>query len=773
MTPTYHVRLGNTDWFAWRDALLRSTGFPASGLLKFAAPECAVAADAFITRLAARAEFDKVFEETVTDISVEVNRVAADSLLREAITWQSPAAAGLLDSLLRNHEPIRRNAKRRYREEQLSKFWQRYSAKAETIGFFGPSLWITLDPGRRDVHASPGARLIDRRQVSLEPWAVIAYGEWLATDEETRRWLPPARQPHHFIESGRVHRPGQSAVPVSDTEIAVLRACDGKRPAVLVARELTTGESAAFEGVEEVYRLLNELVRRRLATWDANIPLSTTGEAVLEQRIASIGDLRLRDQAQVGLDRLRTARDAVAKAAGDPAALAAAQDHLSTEFTEITGRSSRRRSGGTYAGRGLCYEDTTRDLEVSLGGDFLDALAAPLDIVMQTARWLTVAMAEAYEERLLSVYREHHAGLGRDLSLADLWAPILRLFMGAGEKPADVVMRDFVDRWADLLGLDEASAGRRTLELSSDAMATRIRELFPAAGPGWEGGRIHSPDLHICAPSVQAVNDGDYLVVLGELHAAVGTMEGNLFGWSLDDPRSVVERLAEDQGNDRVMPLFPVVWPRNAGRVVPFEYSSSDHFLGFSPAPGADLERTTSIAAIPLSVREDRVWGSVGGREIPLLHVLSAFLAMKSADAYKLVSAGEHTPRITLDRLVLFRETWRTTAEATELLPVRSEADEFLAARRWRRRHRLPERCFVKISTEPKPVYVDLTSPLYVSSLCAALRAAQRSTKGEVGVTVTEMLPTPEQAWVPGPEGEFFFGEIRMHVLDTQPCVAP
>ncbi|MFD4790019.1 lantibiotic dehydratase [Streptomyces sp. NPDC058459] len=771
MASTDHVRLGSTQWLAWRDALLRSTGFPASGLLRFAAPVCAASADGLLDGTAPESEFAAVFQETVAAVSTEVNRLAADPLLREAITWQSPAIAGLLDSLLRNPEPIRRNAKRRYREEQLSRFWQRYCAKAETVGFFGPSLWITLDDEQDDIRAVTGPGLVDRRQVFLEPWAVMAYGEWLATDDEVRRWLPPARHPHHLLDADQVYRPGSPAVPLPDREAALLRACDGKRPAALVARELTTGPGAAFTEAEEVYRLLDDLVRRRLITWDANVPLHAGNETALADRVEAIGDPALRERARGGLDRLRMARDAVARAAGDPVALAHAQRHLSEEFTEITGRDARRRSGVAYAGRGLCYEDTTRDLELSLGRNFLDGLAPALDIVLRAARWLTVAMAEAYEEALVRLYREYRPD-GGDLTLADIWLPVLRLFMGAGAKPSDGVMSDFRTRLTKVLGLNDVPPDARELRLSSDELAQRLDELLPASGPGWSGGRVHSPDLHLCAPSVKAANEGDYQVVLGELHATVGTMEGHLFSWSLDDPESVVERLARDQGEERIMPLFPLVWPRNAGRTVPCEYADSDRFLAFAPVPGADLDRTASTAAVRLSSRDGALWATVGGREYPMLTVLSAFLSMATVDAFKLGLSDGHTPRITADRLVMFRETWRTTAEETDLLPVRPEAGEFLAARSWRRRNNLPERCFVKISTEPKPFYVDLTSPLFVSSFCAALRAAQRTAQGNVTVTVTEMLPTPDQAWVPGPDphGESFFGELRLHVVDTGPC---
>jgi hypothetical protein len=157
------------------------------------------------------------------------------------------------------------------------------------------------------------------------------------------------------------------------------------------------------------------------------------------------------------------------------------------------------------------------------------------------------------------------------------------------------------------------------------------------------------------------------------------------------------------------------------------------------------------------------------GRTWPLIDVFGELVATHTADAFKLVAAGPHTPRVTIDRLVVARETWRTTVAATGLAARDSYAGQYLAARRWRRRLDLPERVFVRIASETKPVYADLRGPRYVSSLCSMLRAAG----GDVAVTVSEMLPCPEEAWVPDAAGERYLSELRFQVLDPAPVVRP
>lgn len=72
----------------------------------------------------------------------------------------------------------------------------------------------------------------------------------------------------------------------------------------------------------------------------------------------------------------------------------------------------------------------------------------------------------------------------------------------------------------------------------------------------------------------------------------------------------------------------------------------------------------------------------------------------------------------------------------------------------------------MKIGTEIKPVYLDLTSPRYVSAFATMLRTAREQAGGDTEVVMTELLPGPDQAWLPGPGGERYFSELRIHMRD-------
>src|SRR5205823_5159446 len=97
-------------------------------------------------------------------------------------------------------------------------------------------------------------------------------------------------------------------------------------------------------------------------------------------------------------------------------------------------------------------------------------------------------------------------------------------------------------------------------------------------------------------------------------------------------------------------------------------------------------------------------------------------------------------PRFRFGRTVLFRRRWRFDGSGMPggEAPV-MDGSRFVGVARWRERHGLPRHVFVHSSTDPKPFYVDLDSPLLVEQM---LRAVPRA-EGSAGVAfhVTEMLP--------------------------------
>ncbi|GAA4638916.1 lantibiotic dehydratase [Actinoallomurus vinaceus] len=762
----HSVPLPGTEWAVWEDAVLRTTGFPADGLTLFGAPECAAVADAFLENRASEADFTRALDTAIADAGHAALDVATDPLFREALTWQNLAAARNL-ARLAEPEPSRENGKtgkelrrarhkRRARENAVVRYWQRYCGKNDTIGFFGPVTWSTLDPeAATAVIARPGPGLVRSRQVSYEFWVLEAYVTTLLTDPDVAPWLPVGVHPHLAVQDGHLLQPGKDPIPLDDVEATVLSRCDGVRPAAEIAPDLRYAEA------------LDRLVEGGVVWRGVNMPYNSRAERVLRDALTAIPEPRARERALAGLDRLDQARAAVAAAAGDADALADALDNLDAEFTAVTGAEPQRRDGQMYAGRRVCFEDTVRDLDISFGRPILEALSGPFGrVLLPAARWVSAALAEAYDDAFRTLYERLREPGADGVQMPVFWDAVQPLLTGQ-DRPADAVAAEFARRWNELVGLDTATPGERRLHLHSADLAEQAARLFAADRPGWAAARIHSPDLHICAPSVAALAAGEFSLVLGEMHTAWPTLDSAVFTDRHPDPDKLREAAATDIG-PQFRPLYPTWWPQYTARIAPV-LGATDHQLAFTAAPGADPGRVLPTATLTVTDHDGRLVATgPAGLHRPLREVFSLLFGWLGAEAFKRIGTGAHHPRITMDRLVVVRETWRTTVGGTGIAPKKGVVPEYLAARRLRASLGLPERVFAKVGTEIKPTYVDFSGPRYVSAFASMIRAARDSSGDDVPVTFTELLPGPEEAWLEDAQGRRYLSELRIQICDPE-----
>ncbi|HEX9033656.1 MAG TPA: amino acid adenylation domain-containing protein, partial [Streptosporangiaceae bacterium] len=244
------------DWALWRTICLRAAGLPFAPLAALGDTGLAGAADDVLAADAAaaaggtpalaapdpqaqdpaRAAYAAEYAAAVGRLSAALHEAAGLPALREAVAWQNRHALTTGIDVLGRHGPAprKRNTKSRQHEALLASYLQRYCAKNDTIGFFGPVSWSQIDdaPGIRITHAGPG-RPLAARVTYLEGWAVRAIMARHAT--ALRPWLVPRRMPFVGLDGALLRLPMTPAVPLTPAEAAVMRACDGTRDARGVA----------------------------------------------------------------------------------------------------------------------------------------------------------------------------------------------------------------------------------------------------------------------------------------------------------------------------------------------------------------------------------------------------------------------------------------------------------------------------------------------------------------------------------------------------------
>jgi Lantibiotic dehydratase, N terminus len=723
----------------------------------------------------AREVFRKRFAEAVMQSSQVLRQVAADPRFREAVTWQNRAAIHTaLDPLLkeRNGSPpsSRQMQHERQHEELVASYLQRYCTKNDTIGFFGPVGWAKFVDEGAGMVLNPGKTLLAQRKVYFESWPMEILAAVIARDKNVFPWLAPIMMPFVRVEGNTLHHPAYGTRAISAGDAALLRAASGVPTAKEIAAQIMASPERLFAGEAEIYKALGELAAKRLIFWGFNIPLSSRPENILGEALERIENRELRERSLGMLNELESARDVVERSAGDPIALESALSNLENTFTRLTGAAAIRGHGKTYAARTPIYEDCRRDLQIRLGPELLSSLLEPLSLLLVSARWLTAGITKLYKQKFVEIYADLVRLKGNHQVDATLfWIRAMPYLYGEkGAKPTigKPVQEQFQEKWSRILDFQSES---REVSYSSRHLQDRVAQEFSAPVAGWAEGRYHCPDVLIAASDERAIQRGDYLLVLGELHAGWNTISGSLFVQQHPAPDELVRALENDLGTPNIVPVPPKSGAQMLSRTVSCLFSPTDFRLEY----GTDSFTTDRARAIPLSAfviekhDEELMARTRDGRFcLNAMNLMGAILGELVMDSFKMLAPGRHTPRISIDKLVVKRESWRFAPSEMSFAREPNACDRFLRARAWARSHSLPRFVFCKTPVERKPFYVDFESPILVDIFSKMVRRTLEANLPDAILDVSEMLPTAEQLWLADAEDNRYSCELRIVALD-------
>jgi hypothetical protein len=689
---------------------------------------------------------------------------AADPLFREAVTWQNHAAVTTALDPLAAGTPMS-GSKRRQREALVAGYLQRYALKNDTIGFFGPMTWASLVADPREARYHAGSELVCRRGVRFEDWPIATLAADMARDERLLPWLVARRQPFLCVEGERLRLPGGGSAALAAGEARLLAACDGLTAAGDIARRLAADPFGEFEDAADVLAALRRL--ERAGRIHLGLQISSCDprpELALRREFARIGDAGLRAELSDRLGLFEATRDEIARAAGDAARLRSAMQRLDALFDEQTGAGARRRPGEAYGGRGLAYEDCHRDLDVRLGEAALQPLRGALDFVLSSSRWYIGQAAERFHDRFAAVVESLAEGEA-DVRFADFWLQAQCILFTEPDVVADL-SASLRERWERVLEPFVAPGARRC-EIASSAIREAMAQAFPADQPAWVMARHQCPDLMFCAESPQALLRGDYLAVLGEVHIGGNTVATNLFVSQHPRPEAMLDALAQDLDAPYVCPKLSPETSRTPIRTQFVEDPAACREIMFSHGlVPANPSTALDVAALDVGFGADgRLLARRrdGGWQAPLLDVLGDFLFLRVLNEFGVTRRRRHTPRLTIDRLVVQRERWIFEAGELAALAATDQGEAFLASRRWARAAGLPDQVFVKLTWEDKPFFVDFRSPVLVQMFARQLRGAAESGRDVGGsATLTEMLPSGDELWLHDAAGRRYTSELRL-----------
>ena len=765
------------DWALWRTVCLRGAGFGVHLLAAVGNTHLARAADAVLAEAAsdpeARSEasgaYAAEFTAAVRQLSAALHEAASLPALREAVAWQNRHALTTgIDVLVRHGpEPDKRNGQHRQHEALVASYLQRYCAKNDTIGFFGPVGWSQIDDGAgiRITYSASGSSLA-ARITYLEGWAVQAIMAGHAT--ALRPWLVPRRMPFVGVDGAMLRLPLAPAVPLTPAEAAVMRACDGIADASEVAAAVLADPSTGLADVADVFALMGRLADSHRLAWQVDVaPQDTRPERSMRALLSRVTDEGVREKAVQALDELTAGKQELAGAAGDPERVAAAMAGLEATFTRLAGVPPTRRAGELYAGRTIAYEECLRGDTVRLGSDALDGIRAALALVLDSARWFTTAVGALYVRHFDEAYRQRAAALGTDnVPFADFWLIVNEALFDQPPRLIEPAVSALRQRWAAILDLPPDA---RRIQLRAADLRERVTSAFPAQPLPWPMAVHHSPDLMIAG--ADAVAGGRPTWVLGEVHPSIVTTRYATWLEFLEAPGAVHAAIRHDLRG-------PAVWLAESGekggtstRLANVLPAADDIRLvyahdscGYDPAAIATVG-DCDVVGSPAGLRVRRRDGTF---ERGLLDVVGDLISLTMSHCFDLVPPGVHAPRVTIDDLVVCRERWTFAAADLAFAGIADESARYLQARAWAAAHGLPRHVFLRFTGERKPIYADLTSLASVDLISRSLRRSRRNAGADAEVTVVEMLPTPDQTWLTDAQGQRYTAELRMVAVDQK-----
>jgi hypothetical protein len=722
---------------------------------------------------AAHDDYRTEFTREAEELADQLCTLAQDDRFREAILWQNRKVVhtGLDPMRAHRNEGDPRNSRQRQQEQLLVAYLQRYTTKNDTIGFFGPVGWATLSLAHEGLIMRPGAQLLAERNLYFESWGIDALVAALAKDPRLEPWFLPRRAHTIDVDAGMLVTPNAPPVPLSRGDEALLRACDGDTTVREMAARITADPSLELRTEADVLARLREFRDRTWIALTIAVPMEAHPDRTLARLLRRIDDEEVRAYALGALEEMQAARARVAAAAGRPADLDAALGALEETFTRLTGTAPTRSGGTTYGARTLVYEDCRRDLDLIIGRDVIEALTPPLELMLTSARWVTFETAARYASVFTTMYRELAQAAGSDtIPFAGFLDRVLGFVLGKrNEGPAFDVQTEFQRRWERLL---DPPADRARVEYSTEQLRPLVEAAFGAPGPGWQFGRYHSPDVLIAAQSAEHVARGDYLLVLGELHTGTNTLGSPLFLDQHADGDVLRRAAAIDLPEPRLEPIVPkFFWPGQSARTLTTLVSPHDYRLELCPDPsGADPARVLPVSRLCVAQVGDHlvVRTRDGLLEFDLPTVMAQLMTWLVIAKFKLLPPRPYYPRLTIDRVVISRESWSFAPKEMTFAFERDELTRFLGARRWVRQHHLPRDMFVRVPTEKKPFQVDFASPACVSILSKAVRLSAEDKSPTACVTLSEMLPAKHETWLIDREGHHYTAELRCVAVDQR-----
>jgi len=701
-----------------------------------------------LEQTATRTEADQQYQVYLERIRQGLIDFLDDDAVAEALFISNPAALTRARELIRDR--FAKNDTRKKQKLRLGwSYAQRFCAKNDTSSFFGPLAWGRFDPQQTEnLHVTYGDAWIKDRRTFFENWAVQRLVDQINQQCPDPDCLPLQLNTGCYLQEHTLFMPIGKKQHLSPTTAHVLAYVNDAREGTPTFRGLLNACADTPAGT--LRDLVEHLVSKRIVRrgWQMSPRERQPIDRILRWLDDAAVPEAFRQTWHFRLEKLESARRDYAM--GTLERRMECLDTLNQLLAEA-GVDLSRETGAMYVGRYPVYEDCSRNMNISLGQGLLRQINEDLAPLMRIHQWLIKAIAHQLNQAFIEVWEQRKNALTQTpvdfLDLLNTLAPLLpaieaRIVTDLEQRLENAWIQQ-LEGFADNLDVQLRAADIECLINRLDAgLGVSHFEVF--------GSNYHSPDFLLSSASVDDINRGDYTIIVGEVHPAVHT---------LSQPVAAPFGPFNTQVNEEVKAIFE--HPRLILADSPQSYQRShiDWPLQPSyrqlvlPSGGGSVAAHQQFAA-------GRAKVTYANGRLQVIDALGQFsedlLCLYPTPMHRLgfalagsAVAKHDQRRIWLGRALYKRASWLFSID--QLPHVKTSIDDLdhtLQWRAWAVAQGLPRYAFIKIDSEPKPIFLDFDNPLSLDGISNSLQSAGQ-------VKFSEMRPCPEELWLEQARGRF------------------
>jgi hypothetical protein len=685
-----------------------------------------------------------LFAEELAEKRDQLRTFVADPRYQEAIWLSSPDMyQNHMQKYLTTVDFARRSSELKRVEKRFFSYLQRLCGKNETASFFGPLNYGQIDDNQAlmlDTRLGDGP-IIRRREVFLTFWAVKALAEAIKQEEQLQQTLPLSLHPMVEIRKDGtlyLHNSGRS-LKVGSQLIQLFNAMDGSKGKTQLLAMLPEEEQSRAS------RLIGTLIQSGVVRQELHVP-STQAHPLtaLQAQLRNLPWSAVRQEWEERLECWQHWCDEMARA--DLPTRISLLEQGEERFSAQTGQHARRGSGNLYADRFIFYEETLGHVErFVMGKPFHEKMCLQLQTALQ------LSALQGWRE--WQYYQSCGKAVFAALSPQGTPLPFYTFLQALRERcPETPPMPPIPEQKAI-----EQLIAQKVEQGACHHVVLHAEEL--PSGPG--NIALYSlPDLFFASSSLEALQRGEFQVVLGKLHHHLLVPNWMTCFYSDEERLRVDMREYLDTTFQRL--VCPEVIRRNKGfydfpgRVVEFSEHSVkprdqiiplyDIRVVMQPDGWLALERVSTGEPLQFYISlADQV------RYLPF-----AIFGLPGLSHLSL-SIGQHTPRIEIEGVVYQRERWKFASREWQEQISGDDLYNFKRLQYLKQMHGLPDQVYIRSSSERKPYLFDFRNFFCLELLYTILKTSE-------WILIEEMLPAPEHLWLRSEEGRYSC-EFRMNIF--------